>query len=142
MDPAPRMTINVLAYAPTVFYHCQHCELTFREMGIGERVHREHASASLPDDLLEEFHALSDWIHRVYERHGDRVRIKVIDVASIEGCIKSIKHRARHFPTVIIDGEKHVRPDLALLDEDIDRSLANAPVNDGFRKEVTPSHTS
>jgi hypothetical protein len=146
MHPSPWTTIEVLAYAPTAFYHCQHCEVTFREMGIGERVHREQAKESLPADLLQEFHALSDWIHTVYQRHGDRVRVKVVDAASIEGFLKSIKHRVRHYPTIVIDGKKHVRPDLQRLTHDLDEYIAGGVVDRGSRseprEEVTHSHTS
>ena len=64
------VTIEVITYAPTVFYHCQHCELTFQEMGIGEKLRREEAAAALPDDLARDFQALSDWVHRLLERFG------------------------------------------------------------------------
>jgi hypothetical protein len=142
MHPSPWTRIEVLAYAPTAFYHCQHCELTFREMGIGERVHREQARESLPADLLEEFHALSEWIRGVYERHEDRVRVKVVDVASIEGFLKSIKHRAHRFPTIVIDGKKYVRPDLDRLTDDVDQYLATKSDNHEPKEEVTYPHTS
>ncbi|MGH2488650.1 MAG: hypothetical protein ACRDFR_03405, partial [Candidatus Limnocylindria bacterium] len=49
------VTVQVITYAPTVFYHCQHCELTFQEMGLGERLRRQEAAESLPDDLAQEF---------------------------------------------------------------------------------------
>lgn len=140
MESTPGVTVEVLALAPTAFYHCQHCEITFREMGIGERVQREHAKESLPDDLREEFHALSDWIHGAYERYGGRIRIKVVDAASIEGFVKSIKYRARTYPTIVINGEKHVQPDLQDLDRTLDRHLTGR--SDPDRKEATPTHSS
>ena len=121
--PKP-VKIEVLAYAPTVFYHCQHCELTFQQMGIGDRVHREHAKEALPDDLREEFHVISDWIHELHASHGRSVEIKVVDAASIEGVFKSVKHRAHRYPTVIVQGkDRYVRPDLRSLRSEIDERV-------------------
>src|SRR5438093_5894920 len=98
------VTIEVITYAPTVFYHCQHCELTFQEMGIGEKLRREEAAAALPDDLARDFQALSDWVHRLLERFGTGLIVKVVDAASIEGFAKSVRHRVGRYPAVIIDG--------------------------------------
>jgi hypothetical protein len=141
VDAPKPLIVEVLAYAPTVFYHCQHCELTFQQMGIGDRVHRQHAREALPDDLRAEFHALSDWIHSVVEDYGPRVRVKVIDAASIEGVLKSVRHRASRYPTVVIDGRRFVRPELASLRNEIDARVgASRPGSS--KGEVTPSHTS
>jgi hypothetical protein len=121
-SPEP-LAIEVLTYAPTVFYHCQHCELTFQQVGIGDRVHRQHAREALPDDLRDDFHALSDWIHSLAEEYGPRVRVKVVDAASIEGVLKSLKHRVSRYPAVIVDGDRFVRPDLARLRHEIDARM-------------------
>ena len=94
------LTVEVITYAPTVFYHCQHCEVAFQEMGLGERLRREEAAAALPDDLARDFQVWSDWIHRLLERYGPRVRVKVVDAASIEGVLESIRHRVGRYPTV------------------------------------------
>jgi len=118
------LTVEVITYAPTVFYHCQHCEVAFQEMGIGERLRRAEASAALPDDLARDFQAWSDWIHRLLERHGPRIRVKVVDAASIEGVVESVRHRVGRYPTVIVDGEeKHRGSDFEALDRIIDARL-------------------
>jgi hypothetical protein len=41
------LTVEVITYAPTAFYHCQHCEVAFQEMGIGERLRRADAATAL-----------------------------------------------------------------------------------------------
>jgi hypothetical protein len=121
------LAVEVITYAPTVFYHCQHCEVAFQEMGIGERLRREEAAAALPDDLARDFQAWSDWIHRLLERHGPRVRVKVVDAASIEGIVESIRHRVGRYPAVIIDGtDKRSGSDFAALDRIIETRLASA----------------
>jgi hypothetical protein len=121
------VSVQVITYAPTVFYHCQHCELTFQEMGIGERLRRREAAEALPDDLTREYQAVSDWVHSLLERHGRRVRVDVLDAASIRGFFASLRHRVGRYPAVIVDGrEKRIGLDLAALDPLIDHKVAAA----------------
>ena len=125
-------SVQVITYAPTAFYHCQHCEVAFQEVGLGERLRRKEAAEALPEDLAREFQAVSDWIHDLLRRHGGRIRIRVLDAASIEGFIASLRHRVGRYPAVIVDGvEKYIGTDFARLDLSIDRRVAaasNAPV--------------
>ena len=121
------VTVQVIAYAPTAFYHCQHCELTFQEMGLGERLRREEAKSALPDDLSREFQALSDWIRALGDRHGPRIHVSVIDAASIEGVLTSLRHRVFRYPAVIVDGqEKQAGRDLQAAEPIIERHVAMA----------------
>jgi hypothetical protein len=121
------VSIQVITYAPTAFYHCQHCELAFREVGVGERLRRRDAAEALPDDLIREFQAVSDWVHAVLQRHGGRVRVDVLDAASIRGFLTSLRHRVGRYPAVIVDGrDKRIGLDFAALDPLIDRAVAAA----------------
>jgi hypothetical protein len=112
--------VEILAYAPTEFYHCQHCEVVWGHLDLGDRVHAEQRKASLPEDLQREYAAISEWVSSAFDRFGDRLTVKVVDAASVEGVYKAIRHRARRFPAFIIDGEERVlgfdrdRLDLAL----------------------------
>lgn len=121
------VTIEVITYAPTVFTHCQHCELAFGEMGIGERLRRQEAADALPDDLLREYQSLSDWIHALLGRHGNRVKVKVVDAASIQGFVESIRHRVGRYPAVIVDGERRIGSDFAALDPLVEERLGLRP---------------
>jgi hypothetical protein len=98
--------VQIITYAPTVFYHCQHCELTFGELGVGHRVHRDQARSALPEDLRREFEALSDHLHELIQRWGDRVHVRVIDAASLEGFWKSLRYRAWRYPVAIVNGRR------------------------------------
>jgi hypothetical protein len=119
--------VEVITYTPTFFYHCQHCELAFQHMGVGEKVHRDQARESLPEDLRREFDALSLWVHDLAERYGDRVRVKVIDAASIEGFWKSLRYGVRRYPAIVIEGtEKHVGTDLESMWPAIDRRVGES----------------
>ena len=121
------VSVEVITYAPTVFTHCQHCEVAFGEIGIGERLRRQEAAEALPDDLARDFQALSDWIHALLERHGGRVRVRVVDAASVEGFVRSLRNRVGRYPAVIVDRkEKRIGLDFGALDPLIDRKVAAA----------------
>jgi hypothetical protein len=105
--------VEILAYAPTQFFHCQHCEVIWQEAGAGKRMHREQLESSIPQDLQKEYADLSDWVHEAVESYGGRVVFQVIDAASMEGFLKSVRYGLRRFPAFIIDGkEKHSGTDL------------------------------
>jgi hypothetical protein len=93
---------------PTGFYHCTHCEVTWRELGIGQKVHREQLDAGLPDDLAQEYRRLSAWVSAVLDRYGADVVVRVVDPASLEGFYKSLRYGVRRYPAIVIDGRKKV----------------------------------
>jgi hypothetical protein len=95
--------VEVIAYAPTAYYHCTHCEVAFREIGVTNRFHEEQVSSSLPDDLARDYQKLSDWIREITREYCDRIVVRVIDAASVEGFIKSVRHGLRRYPALIID---------------------------------------
>jgi hypothetical protein len=98
------LLVEIIAYAPTAFYHCTHCEVAWREMGKSNRVHEEQLESSLPEDLIKEYQVVSDWVRELFRVHCDRILLKVIDAASIEGFFKSLKYNARRYPAVIVNG--------------------------------------
>lgn len=124
--------VEVITYAPTFFYHCQHCELTFREMGVGAAVHREQAREALPEDLRQEYQALSLWAHDLVERFEGKVMVKVIDAASLEGFWKSLRHGIRRYPAVIVQGtDKFIGIDLRTALPSIERHVERAQAEPG-----------
>ncbi len=102
--------VEIIAYAPTAFYHCTHCEVAWREIGVSNQIHEEQSKNSLPGDLAQDYQAVSDWVRAIFRQHGDRVVVKVIDAASAEGVFKSLRYGARHYPAVIVAG-KLCRPE-------------------------------
>ncbi len=93
-------------------------------MGLGRKVHREQLEAGLPDDLAREFHNLSEWAHTLPERFGQRVTLRLVDVASIEGFFKSLKHRVGRYPAFIVEGKRYVGSDFTRVDALIADRLA------------------
>jgi hypothetical protein len=98
--------VEIIAYAPTAFYHCTHCEVAWSEMGKSNRVHEEQLESSLPEDLAREYQEVSDWVKEMFRVHCDNILLKVIDAASIEGFYKSLKYNARRYPAVIVNGKE------------------------------------
>ncbi len=119
------VSVRVITYAPTVFTHCQHCEVTFGQVGLGERIRREEAASALPEDLALDFAKLSDWVRRIIGRHGERVHVEVIDAASVEGIVASLRHRALRHPAVVVDGRVvAIGADYATAEPVIERAIA------------------
>lgn len=121
------LIVEIIAYAPTAFYHCTHCEVAWREMGASNRVRKEQMESSLPEDLTREYEAVSDWVREVFRVHCDRILLKVIDAASIEGFYKSLKYNARRYPAVIVNGQSRFLGSQMLpsASEEIARQLAD-----------------
>ena len=94
------LLVEIIAYAPTAYYHCTHCEVAWREMGATNRIHKEQMESSLPKDLINEYQAVSDWVQEVFRVHCDRIAVKMIDAASLEGFYKSLKYNARRYPAI------------------------------------------
>jgi hypothetical protein len=123
------VSVTIITYAPTAFYHCQHCEVAFQEVGLGERLRRQEAADALPDDLAREYAQLSDWVRAIVRRHGVRIHIDVLDAVSIRGVLTSLRHAALHYPVAIVDGRSmslRTPDDYRRVDDAIDHRLAAA----------------
>ena len=99
------LLVEIIAYAPTAYYHCTHCEVAWQEMGANNRIHEEQLESSLPEDLIKEYETVSNWVKEMFRVHCDAIVLKVIDAASIEGFYKSLKYNTRHYPAVIVNGK-------------------------------------
>ena len=120
------MRVEVLAYAPTAFYHCTHCEVVFHHVGLGEKIHAEQDAAAFPDDLRRQYADLSDWVRRLVDRYCGRVEVKVVDAASLEGFWKALRYRVRRFPAVVVGGRAYpVDGDFARADALVDAWLGS-----------------
>lgn len=95
--------VEIIAYAPTAYYHCTHCEVAWREMGATNRIHQEQMESSLPPDLIREYETVSDWVREIFRVYCDAILLKVIDAASVEGFYKSLRYNARRYPAVIVN---------------------------------------
>jgi len=85
-------------------------------MGIRQKVQREMAETGLPDDLKQEFHALSEWAGTLPARFGTRIQVRLIDAASIEGFFKSVVRRFGKYPAFTVEGRRYVGSDFRRVD--------------------------
>jgi len=122
--PAP-VKLEVLVYAPTLFLNCRGCEAALGEAGLARGVRREQLSTGLPPDVQREYDVVSGWVRQVIARHGERVAVDLVDVASVRGFWKSLRHGIRRYPAVIVDGrESFAGIDLAAAEGAVERRLS------------------
>ncbi len=123
------LLVEIIAYAPTAYYHCTHCEVAWREMGMDNQVHEEQLQSSLPEDLIKEYQTVSDWVKEMFRVHCDAIVLKVIDAASVEGFYKALRYNARRYPAVIVNQKARFLGSqmLSTASEEIARQLASQP---------------
>ena len=100
------VTVEIVAPTPTEFFHCLHCELVWRETGMGPKIHAEQRASALPPDLAEEYAQIGRWAAQLIEKHGPRVHLRVIDVLSAEGFLATVRHRLGRYPAFVVDGRR------------------------------------
>ena len=121
------LLVEILAYAPTAYYHCTHCEIAWREADMNNRIHEEQLQSSLPEELIREYAIVSDWVKEMFKTHCDAILLKVIDAASIEGFYKALKYNARRYPAVIVNKKTRFLGSqmLSAASEEIARQVAS-----------------
>ena len=92
-------------------------------MGLRQKVQRDLLASALPADFQAEFHRLAEWAHTLPDRFANRVHVRLIDAASIEGFFKSLVRRFWRHPAFTIDGQRYVGSDFARVDALIARAL-------------------
>jgi hypothetical protein len=121
------ITLEIVTRVMTTFGHCRHCEVLFEEADIAQKFHQKDMN-EYPQDLVDEYLRLSDWLKELRHLYQHRLLIKIIDVQSLLGIFKSLRHRIRNYPTFIIEGKEVYtgwnRDQLeTLLDKEIKGSL-------------------
>ena len=124
------LLVEIIAYAPTAYYHCTHCEVAWHEMGMGNQVQEEQLQSSLPEDLIKEYQTVSDWVKEMFRVHCDAILLKVIDAASVEGFYKALRYNARRYPAVIVNQKARFLGSqmLSAASEEIARQVASQPI--------------
>ena len=122
------LQIEIVAHAPTAYYHCTHCEVIWQESGFSKGLHQEQIASSLPPDMLQDYRAIGDWVKRLFQVYCDRVEVKVVDAASLEGVWKTLRYRLRKYPAVIVAGQaKFSGADFNPAEAEIARQLQALP---------------
>ena len=126
------LMVEVIAYAPTQYFHCQHCEVLFQEADVQgvKKFHDDALETSMPAEMMQEYRDLSDWVLNAVERYGGRIVFKVIDAASMEGVLKSVRYGVHKYPAIVINRkDKQTGVDFKRAESLIDQNLALQPQN-------------
>jgi hypothetical protein len=118
------LRLEILTYAPTAFFQCRPCEMVLDDVGVARGIREDQTAEGLPPDLLEEYARVSEWVRRVAAEHGGRIALDLIDVASVRGFWKTLRHRVHGYPAVIVNGR--VAPSLDAAEAAIDELLASS----------------
>ena len=98
--------------------------MTWKVIGLRQKVQREIIDTGLPEPLQKEFHSLSQWAQTLRSKFGDRVTVRLIDAASIEGFFKSLVRWFRRYPAFTVDGQRYTGSDFTQVDALIAKSLS------------------
>lgn len=129
---ATPLLVDVVVHAPTVFHHCQHCEVVWHETGFNRGVRADQLQSTLPEDLQREYAAIWGWVHRLLATYHDRVSVRVIDATSLAGLWRALRYGLHRYPAIVVDGrDTCVGPDTSAADELIARRLALPPPVEG-----------
>lgn len=95
--------LEFLALVPTMFSHCQHCMDLMRESGL--RIHSQQLN-EYPVETRETLQKISKLAENVIEDFPSGVKLRLIDLASPLGFLKSLRHRTGMGTAVLINGRK------------------------------------
>ena len=121
-----KLKLEILAYAPTAFFYCRSCEVALSEGGVGRSVREEQLRAGLPPDLAREYARVSDWVVQLVALYGERIIVDLIDVASVRGFWKTLRHGIRSYPAVIVGGRIFAGAELSAAAAVVAKSLTAA----------------
>jgi hypothetical protein len=97
--------LEIVTQVITSYGQCRRCEVVFDEVGLNKKFHQKEAD-EYPQDLKEESAKLSDWVRELTRLYKHRLCIRLIDVQSLVGVYKSLRHRIRKYPAFIIEGKE------------------------------------
>jgi hypothetical protein len=124
---ATPLQVEIIVHAPTLFYHCQHCEFVWQQIGFSKGVRAEQLRSGLPEDLQREYAAISDWAQRLLATYRDHISVQVIDATSIAGLWRSLRFGVHRLPAILVEGRtKFVGADVSSADAFVARCLGVA----------------
>ena len=124
------LMVEIIAYAPTQFYHCKHCEVIWNvsKMPGVETWHDDMLETSIPPEMMQDYRQLSDWVINAAEHYGGRVVFKVVDATTLEGVWKSLRYGVRKYPAIVVEGKsKPLGEDFRQAETLIDQRLTVQP---------------
>ncbi len=124
------LMVEIIAYAPTQYFHCQHCELVWNQAQVDgvKKFHDDAVESSIPPEMMQEYQALSDWVLKTVKHYNGRVTFRVVDAASVAGVWKTLRYGVRKYPAFVIEGkDKLTGSDFAQVEARINQRLIAQP---------------
>ena len=85
-------------------------------MGLG-RKRDEGDLNEYPEEMKEDYLFLCTWINELVQTYREKIRIELIDVRTLRGLYKSIRHWIQAYPAFIVNKkEKYIGRDKSQLD--------------------------
>ena len=97
--------LEIVTRAITSYDTCRNCKVLFNKAGLDRKL-RQGEMEEYPPDLREDHAKLSDWIQELSRLYKHRLCINLIDVQSLQGFYKSLRHRIRKYPAFIVEGKE------------------------------------
>ena len=120
------VTVEIVAYTPTEFFHCSHCELVWRQTGMGQKIHAEQRASALPPDLAQTYARIGALAAELLERYGGRIDLRVTDAASPQGFFKTLRYRISRFPAVVVNGKAYTADELDPIIQAVEREIGSS----------------
>ena len=99
--------LEILSLLPITYKQCSHCENFYDQSGIGQQVHDQILS-EYPPDMLEDHDRLVNLVVELMQRYEGSLAIHIIDPLSVQGILKSLRHRISKYPAFIVDHKNTV----------------------------------
>ena len=71
---------------------------------------------------------MTEWVHELAGRYGDKLFIRIVDPQSPQGLLKSLRYRVRRYPTFVVQGRKKI---VGWQRAELDSALAAAIGDEG-----------
>ncbi len=119
------IVLEIVTTVLTSWGECRRCKPMFDQTGLDQKFRHEEIEG-YPADLKDEVTRLSDWVRELNRLYKHRLLIKIIDVQSLLGLYKSLRHRIRTYPTFIVEGrETYAGWDKGQLESLLDKYVAS-----------------
>ena len=97
--------LEIVTRMITTYDPCRNCKVLFDKAGLDRKLYQGELD-EYPPDLKEDNGKLSVWIRELSRLYKHRLRINLIDVQSLLGFYKSLRHRIRKYPAFIVEGKQ------------------------------------
>ena len=100
------LQIEVVSHVLGSLSHCSHCQIFIDEVGVGGQV-READLAAYPQEFMDDWQRLSDWVIELTGKFPGQITIKITDAQSPRALWQALRYGIRRYPTFVVEGERY-----------------------------------